>query len=111
MKEFLVCEKTLPEAYHYALLMLEKYGEISDCADWNTTQKELSMTIVIEQPLQEPMISKLFIGGPRELEQYRQEVLDGILDFEIEKGNWTYTYHDRIVNYPICPSSICVFCT
>ena len=47
------------------------------------------------------MISKLFIGGPRELEQYRQEVLDGILDFEIEKGNWTYTYHDRIVNYPI----------
>ena len=47
------------------------------------------------------MISKLFIGGPRELEQYRQEVLDGILDFEIDKGNWTYTYHDRIVNYPI----------
>ena len=47
------------------------------------------------------MISKLFIGGPRELEQYRQEVLDGILDFEIAKGNWTYTYHDRMVNYPI----------
>lgn len=47
------------------------------------------------------MISKLFIGGPRELEQYRQEVLDGILDFEIDKGNWTYTYHDRMVNYPI----------
>ena len=25
--------------------------------------------------------------------------LDGILDFEIEQGNWTYTYHDRMVNY------------
>lgn len=74
---------------------------MSDCADWNTTQKEISMTICIEEPLAEPMISKLFIGGPRELEQYRQEVLDGILDFEIDKGNWTYTYHDRIVNYPI----------
>ena len=42
------------------------------------------------------MISKLFLGGPRELEQYRQEILDGILDFEIAKGNWAYTCHDRI---------------
>ena len=101
MREILVQEHTLPEAYHQALLMLDKYGQISDCADWNTTQKEISMTIHIEEPLSEPMISKLFIGGPRELEQYRQEVLDGILDFEIDKGNWTYTYHDRMVNYPI----------
>jgi thymidylate synthase len=59
------------------------------------------MTMVVENPLEEPMISKLFIGGAKELEQYRQELLDGILDFEIEKGKWTYTYHDRIVNYPL----------
>ena len=26
-------------------------------------------------------------------------MLDGILDFEIDRGNWTYTYHDRMVNY------------
>lgn len=42
------------------------------------------------------MISRLFIGGSRELEQYRQEILDGILDFEIERGNWAYTYHSRM---------------
>jgi len=52
--------------------------------------------MMVEHPLQEPMISRLMIGGPRELEQYRQEILDGILDFEIEQGNWAYTYHDRI---------------
>ena len=101
MNEIFIYENTLPKAYHQALLALENYGEITDCADWDTTQKEISVTICIEYPLEEPMISKLFIGGPKELEQYRQEVLDGILDFEIEKGNWTYTYHDRIVNYPL----------
>ena len=99
MYETIVRGRTLPEAYHAALKELELHGLHTDCADWNTTQKEVSMTMVVEEPLAEPMISKLFIGGPRELEQYRQEMLDGILDFEIAKGNWTYTYHDRMVNY------------
>lgn len=96
MKEVLVCEKTLPRAYHAALRALQEQGEISDCADYNTTQREVSMTMCISEPLAEPMISKLFIGGFRELEQYRQEMLDGILDFEIERGNWNYTYHSRM---------------
>ena len=101
MKEVFAGGSSLPDAYHRALLGLEKYGEIIDCADWDTTQKETTMTIVVDEPLSEPMISKCFIGGPRELEQYRQELLDGILDFEIEKGKWVYTYHDRMVNYPM----------
>ena len=87
---------TLPEAYHSALLMLNECGDVVPCPDYNTTQKELSMTICVENPLAEPMISRLFIGGPEDLEQYRQEILDGILDFEIEKGNWAYTYHSRM---------------
>ncbi len=96
MKEVLIKERTLPESYHAALLALSKEGEISDCADWNTTQKELSMTFQVQEPLAEPMISKLFIGGPEELEQYRQEMLDGILDFEVAAGKWAYTYHERM---------------
>ena len=87
---------SLAQAYHDALVKLQKYGEETPCGDYNTTQKELSMTMVVEKPLSEPMISKLFIGGYRELEQYRQEMLDGILDFEIERGNWEYTYHSRM---------------
>ena len=96
MKEFIVRGTTLPEAYHTALMTLAHYGEITPCPDYNTTQKELSMTFCVNEPLKEPMISKLFIGGFRELEQYRQEMLDGILDFEIERGNWAYTYHSRM---------------
>ena len=99
--EYFVTGEILPEAYHNALLRLHKNGAIYPCTDWNTEQKEISLTMVVENPTEEPMISKLFIGGPRELEQYRQEMLDGILDFEIAKGNWAYTYHDRITHYSV----------
>lgn len=95
MIEYNVRGNNLPEAYHKALIALNDYGEVSDCKDWNTEQLELSMTMEVENPLEEPMISKCFIGGPSELQQYLMEMLDGILDFEVEKGNWVYTYHQR----------------
>lgn len=99
MEEYIVRSRTLPEAYHAALHVLELRSNETPCPDWNTNQKELSMTMVVENPLKEPMISRLFIGGPYELEQYRQEMLDGILDFEIERGKWAYTYHDRMAEW------------
>lgn len=99
MHEIFIIDNTLPGAYHRALLALNDKGEITDCADWDCEQKETTMTMVILHPLQEPMISKCFIGGWRELEQYRLEMLDGILDFEVEKGNWTYTYHLRMAKH------------
>lgn len=96
MFESIVYGETLPKAYHASLQNLWGLGRKVPCPDYNTTQKELSMTMFVERPLQEPMISRLFIGGYHELEQYRQEILDGILDFEIERGNWAYTYHSRM---------------
>ena len=96
MTECLARGRTLPEAYHNSLKALEKDGAVIPCTDYNTMQKEVSMTICVDEPLSEPMISRLFIGGPHELEQYRQEMLDGILDFEVERGNWEYTYHMRM---------------
>lgn len=96
MYEVFIVGDTLPEVYHRSLLALNRNGEICECPDWNCKQKEVSMTMVIAHPLREPRISKCFIGGFRELEQYRLEMLDGILDFEVEQGNWTYTYHLRM---------------
>ena len=95
MKEKFIIDTTLPAAYHRALVSLLYHGDETDCADWNTKQKELSMTMVVTDPIREPMISKCFIGGTVELQQYVMELLDGILDFEIERGNWAYTYHQR----------------
>ena len=77
MRELLVTEKTLPGAYHASLLALEEKGEYTPCPDYNTNQKECSMTLVVEEPLAEPLISRLFIGGFKELEQYRQGTADG----------------------------------
>ena len=95
-REYLVCGNTLPDAYHNALRKLLYGGRWRDCPDYNTQQLECSMTMVVCHAALEPRISKLMPAGPRELEQYRQEILDGILDFEIEKGNWAYTYHSRM---------------
>lgn len=90
---------SLPDAYHYALEYLKMMGDIVDCPDWNTKCKELDLTFTVTRPLQEPMISKCFIGSHKELQQYCMEMLDGILDFEVDKGKWKYTYHKRMVDY------------
>ena len=96
MFELFVKGTSLPVAYHNALEALYENNDNVPCPDYNTRQKEASMTFFVESPLSEPMISKLFIGDPRSLEQYRQEMLDGILDFEVARGNWEYTYHNRM---------------
>lgn len=79
-----VTGNTLPEAYHKALCQL---SGVSD--------QEIALALKVVNPFQEPRISRLWPGGPRELEQYRLEMLDGILDFEVEEGLWHYTYHQR----------------
>jgi len=106
MYEAFVTGKTLPQAYHNALAELYKHGEVVSCVDYNQNQRELSMTIAVDNPLAEPMISRLFIGGFYELQQYVMEVLDGVLDFKIgdSENAWEYTYHDRIVNYDLSPA-------
>ena len=96
MKSILVCGKTLPEAYHKALLALDEHGVIIPCPDYETERKDITMTLFIEEALCEPMISRMFIGDPYSLEQYKQEMLYGILDFEVARGNWEYTYHQRM---------------
>ena len=103
MYEVLVKANTLPEAYHQALVELHSNADVLSCADYNQSQKEISMTMVVLNPLSEPMISRLFIGGFHELQQYVMEVLDGILDFKIgdSENAWEYTYHDRITNFPL----------
>lgn len=98
MFELFIREASLPDAYHGALTALHGNNDEVPCPDYNTRQKEASMTFIAESPLSEPLISKLFIGDPRSLEQYRQEMLDGILDFEVDRGNWEYTYHRRMEN-------------
>ena len=98
MQEIFIKGRNLPEAYHQALFELETKGSVLDCADWNQKQKECAMTVHIEEPLAEPRISRLIIGGAYDLQRYVMELVDGILDFKINEG-WDYTYHDRFAKY------------
>ena len=61
------------------------------------------MTIMeVVDPLLEPRIHGYFPGGPRELEEYCMEVMEGIKDhwtrnpLNPEDKRWSYTYHGRI---------------
>jgi thymidylate synthase len=105
MKELFVQGNTLPEAYHKALIALEDLGDVVDCPDWNTLQKEAAITIHVRNPLEENRISKCLIGDARSLQQYEMEMLDGILDFKVKKEgdekdtHWSYTYHLRYAEW------------
>lgn len=99
MKHHLVEGRTLPEAYHKALVTLYQEGEQFPCPDYDTNMLETSLTMYVEEATGEPFISKLFPGGHRELQQYTMEIVDGILDFKIGEGNcWEYTYHNRFAH-------------
>lgn len=88
MNTILLTADTLPEVYHKALTALSADDD-----------GEVTMIMKALRPLEEPMISLCGIFGSRELEQYRQEMLHGILDFEVERGNWHYTYHQRMAKW------------
>ena len=92
--------KTLAQSYNSALIFLKDYGKRYPCPDYNQDIIETSVTIVVEEPFAEPMISKVFPGGHHELQQYSMEICDGILDFMVGATDnvWEYTYHQRIGN-------------
>ena len=93
---YIVKGRTLPDAYHNALRTLFEFGGIVDAPSWETRCIEVPIAFIAESPAGEPRISRLFPGGPRDLEKYRLEMLYGIEDFEVERWNWEYTYHERM---------------
>lgn len=69
--------------------------------------KDATMTILITDPLAEPMIHKDFPGGPLELQEYVMEVCEGIKDHLVRNPDdpkdtrWEYTYHQRLFQYGV----------
>lgn len=69
--------------------------------------KDATMTILIADPLAEPMIHKDFPGGPLELQEYVMEVCEGIKDHLVRDAKdpgdtrWEYTYHQRLFQYEV----------
>lgn len=98
--------QTLPEAWEKAVLATWQEGlgiktEYDKAGD--PPSKDCTMIMQVNDPMREPRIHRAFPGGLEDLEVYRQEVVAGIHDHWInpEEGKWTYTYHQRLANYPI----------
>lgn len=113
----------LPEAWENALVNLwfngcdirTEYDEkIPDGSFMHPPSKDATMVMAVEDPLSEPYIHRCFPGGLEDLEEYRQEVIEGIKDHWVRDPDdpadrrWEYTYHERMVNYrvPGLPSPI-----
>lgn len=105
-----VMAKGLAEAWELSLIATNEYGcPIKTQYDKpeDPPSKDCTMTMVIENPLSEPMIHKDFPGGPADLQEYTMEVLDGIKDHLVRDPNdpndkrWEYTYHQRLFDYTV----------
>jgi thymidylate synthase len=101
----------LPEAWERAVLKTYNQGcDIKTEYDKpeDPPSKDSTMTIVVDNPLAEPMIHKDFPGGLEDLQEYTLEVLEGIKDhcvrenpFDKEDTRWEYTYHQRLSSYSV----------
>ncbi len=106
--------KSLPEAWENSLVSLwtggcrirTQYDEKDGAGNFlYPPSRDCSMVMIVEQPLSEPYIHRCFPGGLEDLEEYRQEVIDGIKDHWVRDPRdpadkrWEYTYHERMTRY------------
>lgn len=111
-----VTGRGLAEAWELSLLALYGYGcEIrteydkkdGDGRFVDPPSLDCTMRMVVEDPLSEPVIHRCFPGGLDDLEEYRQEVVDGIKDHwcrdpeDPADQRWEYTYHQRMFDYRV----------
>jgi len=68
--------------------------------DIDPESRVASMIMVIADPLAEPRIHRAFPDGLEGLATYTAEVVDGVHDGRIRGEGWSYSYHDRLCNWP-----------
>ncbi len=90
-----VWERSLVEAWEKGIAIKTQYDRPKD-----PPSRDATMVMVINKPFKEPRIHRALPTGLDELEVYRQEVVLGIHDSWIGGHGWSYSYHDRLFNYP-----------
>ena len=98
-----VWEKSLISLYNNGCDIKTQYDKTDD-----PPSKDCTMTMVVKDPLSEPLIHRDIPGGLEDLQEYTMEVLDGIKDHCIRKPEdnpgdtrWEYTYHQRLFDYAV----------
>ncbi len=107
---FLVEGSNLAEVWENSLVQLFREGcDVKTEYDKpdDPPSKDCSMTMVVKEPLSEPMIHRDLPGGLDDLQEYVMEVLDGIKDHCVRDASdahdtrWEYTYHQRLFEYSL----------
>lgn len=99
----MVVGRTLPEVWENAVLATMEYGcrvPTQYDSEFDPESKAVSMAMMLAEPFAEPRIHKCFPDGITGLYVYTQEVIAGIHDQRIKEGGWSYSYHDRLTNWP-----------
>lgn len=95
-------ERSLLEVYNKGCEIKTEYDKAGD-----PPSKDCSMTIVVKDPMAEPMIHMDMPGGLDDLQEYVLEVTEGIKDHLIRDADdekdtrWEYTYHQRLFDYDL----------
>lgn len=95
-------ERSVIAAYQEGCDIKTEYDKPDD-----PPSKDCSITIVVANPLEEPLIHRDMPGGLEDLQEYVMEVLDGIKDHWVrdpddpDDTRWEYTYHQRLFNYSV----------
>jgi thymidylate synthase len=95
--------ETLPEAWETALLAVYEFGahiptEYDQSID--PESRDATMMITVASPFKEPRIHKALPCGLDDLFVYTQEVIAGVHDWKVGETGWSYSYHDRLFNWP-----------
>ncbi len=102
--------RCLPEAWENSLIALFAYGTLLKTQydkEGDPPSRDCTMIMVVENPLSEPMIHRSFPGGLEDLEEYREEVVEGIKNHWIrnpedpDDNRWEYTYNERMFQYKV----------
>lgn len=101
-----VTADNLPAAWEQAVLATWRQGtavatEYDSPGD--PPSRDALAVISVLDPFAEPRIHRAMPCGIKELEAYRQEVVDGIHDHWVDpaSGKWEYTYHERLRAYSL----------
>jgi thymidylate synthase len=110
--------ESLARAWENSLICLYARGGAQARTQYDTIDKttgeyieppsmDCSMTMVVGKPGSDPLVHRAFPGGLEDLEEYRQEVADGIKNHwtrdltNPEDKKWGYTYNERLTAYEV----------
>jgi thymidylate synthase len=93
-----IAGENIADAWEKALWMLWCEGKEYPGRHWHEGDpvgRQATMIMRVESMCAEPRVHKGFTCTPKDLWDYRKEILEG------SDRAWAYTYHDRVQHYPI----------